>query len=315
MTLHEELAKVASTVDTAFTIGIFDGVHLGHQHLLSQLQSLAIQQGLVPGVLTFRNHPRSVLSPGAGVAYITSLEERISRLRAAGIGKVVDLEFTQELSSLSAREFLVLLSSQLKMRGLVVGPDFAMGHNRDGTIPVIQEIGADLGFWVRTVDPVCSGQDPVRSSAIRRAIACGDVAGATQLLGRIYSLTGVVVHGEQRGGRLLGFPTANLELESDILVPENGIYATWATVEGKRFPSATNVGIRPTFGSGPKIVEAYIMDFEQDIYGKVLTLEFVQRLREELTFGSVDELIQQMKLDVEHARDILALEHITPRRG
>ena len=312
MTVHEEFAKVASEADTAFTIGIFDGVHLGHQHLLSQLQSMALPEGLIPGVLTFRNHPRSVLAPGADVAYITPLEERISRLRAAGVEMVVALEFTRELSNLSAREFLALLSSHLKMRGLVVGPDFAMGHNRDGTIPIIEQIGTDLGFWVRTVDPIYLGEGVVKSSAIRRAIACGDVAESSRLLGRTYSLTGTVVHGVRRGGTL-GFPTANLEIDSTTMVPENGIYATWATVEGKRHPSATNVGVRPTFGSGPKLVEAFIMDFDQDIYGKVLTLEFVERLREELTFESVDELVRQMKLDVELARDILSVEQFAQR--
>ncbi len=306
MRVHEEFAKVASEVNTAFTIGIFDGVHLGHQHLISQLRSMALPEGLVPGVLTFRNHPRSVLAPGADVAYITPLEERISRLRTAGVEKVVDLEFTLELSQLSAREFLALLSSNLKMRGLVVGPDFAMGHNRDGTIPVIEGIGAELGFWVRTVDPLYLGEGVVKSSVIRRAIAGGDVAGASQLLGRTYSLTGTVVHGERRGGTL-GFPTANLELAPTTMVPENGIYATWATVDSVRYPSATNVGVRPTFGSGPKLVEAFIMDFDQDIYGKALTLEFVERQREELAFGSVDELVRQMNLDVEQARDILAV--------
>ena len=314
MTVHEEFARVASEADTAFTIGIFDGVHLGHQHLLSQLQSMALPEGLVPGVLTFRNHPRSVLAPGADVAYITPLEERISLLRHAGVEKVVALEFTQELSILSAREFLALLNIHLKMRGLVVGPDFAMGHNRDGTIPVIEEIGADLGFWVRTVEPVYLGEGIVKSSAIRRAIACGNVAEASRLLGRTYSITGAVVPGDRRGATL-GFPTANLEIDSATMTPENGIYATWATVDGNRYPSATNVGVRPTFGSGPKLVEAFIMDFDQDIYGKQLALEFVERLREELAFESVDELVRQMKLDVEHARDILSVEQVAQRRS
>ena len=314
MTVHEEFARVASEVDTAFTIGIFDGVHLGHQHLLSKLRSMALPEGLVPGVLTFRNHPRSVLAPGADVAYITPLEERISRLRDAGVEKVVGLEFTPELSRLGASEFLALLSSHLKMRGLVVGPDFAMGHNRDGTIPVIEGIGSELGFWVRTVDPVYLGEGVVKSSAIRRAIASGDVAGASRLLGRTYSLTGAVVHGERRGGSL-GFPTANLELDPTTMVPENGIYATWATVEGVRYLSATNVGVRPTFGSGPKLVETFIMDFDRDIYGKIMTLEFVERQREELAFGSVDELIQQMNLDVEQARDILSVERTAQQRS
>ena len=314
MRVHEEFAKVASEADTAFTIGIFDGVHLGHQHLLTQLRSMALQEGLVPSVLTFRNHPRSVLAPGADVAYITPLEERISRLRDAGVERVVDLEFTMELSQLTAREFLSLLNDHMNMRGLVVGPDFAMGHNRDGTIPVIEQAGNDLGFWVRTVDPLYLGEGVVKSSAIRGAIASGDVAEASRLLGRTYSLNGTVVHGERRGSTL-GFPTANLEVEPTTMVPENGIYATWATIDRQRYPSATNVGVRPTFGSGPKLVEVFIMDFDQDIYGKALNVEFVERQREELAFGSVDDLVRQMKLDVEQAREILAVEQTAQPRS
>ena len=308
MTVLEELAKVAPAKHTAITIGTFDGVHLGHQHLLRHLKSSAIHHGLIPGVLTFRNHPRSVLNPEAGIKYITSLEERTACLRGEGIDLVVGLDFTEDLSKLSAREFSALLVDLLKMRGLIVGPDFAMGHKRAGTIPVLEQLGFEMDFWVQVVDPVLLNEKPVRSSAVRSAIIRGDVAVAAQLLGRTYSLTGTVVYGERRGTQL-GFPTANLRLDPTTLAPEDGIYATWAIIDGKRCLSATNVGVRPTFGSGPKTVEAFIMDFDQNIYGKTLTLEFISRLREELNFSTVDELIQQMKLDVDQARMVLTEQH------
>ena len=305
MTIHEELAKVSTNKETAFTIGTFDGVHLGHQQLLRQLKASATGHGLLAGVLTFRNHPRSVLNPGNHVGYISPLAERLSQLNSAGVDLVVDLDFTEELSKLTAREFVTLLVDNFRIRGLVVGPDFAMGYRREGTIPVLQELGTELGFWVYVVEPVALEKGPIRSSAIRKAITQGDVAGAAELLGRTYSLTGTVVHGERRGNKL-GFPTANLGLDSGIMTPADGIYATWAVIGGKRCQSATNVGVRPTFGSGPRTVEAFIMDFDQDIYGRTLTLEFISRLREELSFDSVEALIKQMKLDVDQARMILA---------
>lgn len=304
MTIHEELAKVSPGKETALTIGTFDGVHLGHQQLLRQLRDAAVGNNLLPGVLTFRNHPRSVLDPINHVGYISPLAERLSRLSSSGIGLVVDLDFSEELSQLTARDFVALLVNNLGMRGLVVGPDFAMGYQRRGTIPALRELGADLGFWVQVVEPVVSEQGPIRSSAVRQAISQGNMEGAAGLLGRAYSLTGKVVEGERRGNKL-GFPTANLGLGPEIMTPGDGIYATWAVIDGERRLSATNVGIRPTFGSGPRTVEAFIMDFEQDIYSKALTLEFVSRLREELKFDSVDALIKQMQLDVDQARVIL----------
>ncbi len=305
MTVHQELAKAAPSRETALTIGTFDGVHLGHQRLLRHLNAMAASQGLQSMVLTFRNHPRLVLNPGAELDYITSLEDRIATLQGQGIGQVVCIDFTRELSLLEASEFVSLLSRYLRMKGMVVGPGFALGHHREGDIPTLRRLGAELGFWVEPVEPVLSDKMVIRSSVIRGLIAGGDVGGAGRMLGRWYSLTGRVVEGDHRG-HLLGFPTANLSLEPGLVTPEDGIYATWATVDGCRHEAATSIGVRPTFGQSRRTVEAFIMDFEGDIYGKPLALEFAARLREERAFPNSESLIEQMKLDVEQARAVLA---------
>ena len=256
-------------------------------------------------VLTFRNHPRNVLDPEANLHYVMTLEKRVSLLEAQGIDLVVAVDFTRELSLLKAREFIALLTEHLKMRGLVVGPDFALGHRREGDIPTLKGLGQTMGFWVDTVEPVLAGNRVIRSSSMRSLIVQGDVENASQFLGRWYSVTGLVVEGDRRG-RLLGFPTANLSLDSNLVIPADGIYATWALVGGRRYQAATSIGVRPTFGAGHRIVEAFILDFEGDLYGNPLTLEFARRLRDELTFQGAEDLIEQMKIDVEQTRAVLS---------
>ena len=305
MTTFQELAKASPSRDTVLTIGTFDGVHLGHRQLLQRLKAMAASKDLLPVVLTFRNHPRLVLNPGVTLHYITPLGDRAALLRSEGVDLVITVDFSHELSLLKAREFVALLSEHLKMRGLVVGPDFALGHRREGDIPTLKRLGEQMGYWVEPVEPILMGKIVIRSSVIRSLLTQGDVESANRMLGRRYSLTGLVVEGDRRG-RLLGFPTANLALDNDIVVPADGIYATWAIVEGQRYQSATSIGVRPTFGVSSRTVEAFILDFEGDIYGKPLTLEFASRLREERAFPSAEALVEQMKLDVEEARAILS---------
>ena len=305
MTIQEELAKASPAKGTVLTIGTFDSVHLGHQHLLQRLKQLAASNGLLSVALTFRNHPRAVLKPEIKLPYITTLDERVALLKAQGIDLVIGVDFTRELSLLKAGQFVSLLVDHLKLKGLVVGPDFALGHQREGDIPTLQRLGAEMGFWVEPVEPALMDQSTVKSSRVRSLISQGDVNAARRLLGRPYALTGVVVEGERRG-RLLGFPTANLSWSADLIIPTDGIYATWAVIGGRRHQSATNVGVRPTFGESPRIIEAFILDFEEDIYGKPLTLEFAARLRDERAFPSAEALVEQMKLDVEQARAALS---------
>ena len=303
-TLDQELANQSPKGPTALTIGTFDGVHLGHQKLLARLRALALERGLHSAALTFRRHPRLALTPGIELRYITSLEERLDLLRAGGIDQAAVVDFTGDVALLKAGEFLEMLCRRLKMKGLVVGPDFALGNNREGDIPTLRRLGCEMGFWVEPVAPVVMDKTVIRSSVIRSLLAQGDVEGAGAMLGRTYGITGQVVEGDRRG-RTLGFPTANLALHEDLALPLDGIYATWAVVDGQRRQSATNVGVRPTFGGSRRIVEAYLMDFDGDLYGKRLTLEFVRRLRDELSFPDVASLVEKMKQDVEEARSVL----------
>ena len=308
MTLQADIVGGPPPADTAITIGTFDGVHLGHRHLVRSLTEAAQRQGLTPIVLTFKNSPRSVLNPAAQLSYITDLETRLSLLHQPGIDRVVPVEFTRELSQLSAAEFVDALSKELGMKGLVVGPDFALGHRRQGDVATLREMGKTAGFWVETVNNFSLDDAPVKSSAIRELLAQGQVERVKRMLDRPFSLAGEVETGDRRG-RELGFPTANLAPKPSMAVPGDGIYATWAIVDGVRYQGATSIGVRPTFGGGgDRRVETFLLDFSGDLYGKRMTLEFEQRLRGELAFSSVDALVQQMKQDVEQSRAVLSGE-------
>ena len=313
MTIHQELAKVSPPKDTVLAIGVFDGVHLGHQYILKRVSESAAMHGLQSAVLTFRNNPASVLDPESDLQYITSLENRLALIKSRGIGLVADVDFTREVSLIEAPQFVGLLQDSLRMKGLVVGPDFAVGHEREGDIPTLIRLGEEMGFWVETVEPVATDLQAITSSGIRDRLGEGDVEKASEMLGRWYSLTGLVVEGDRRG-RTLGFPTANLRLDEHLVIPADGIYATWARVEDRRYQAATCIGVRPTFGIHNRTVEAFILDYDGDLYGKSLTLEFARRLREERAFSSVDTLVEQMTLDVEQSHAVLsglpeALEH------
>lgn len=305
MNFQQALAKAAPSKDTVVTIGTFDGVHLGHQWMLKRVTEMAGARDLASVLLTFRNHPRLVLNPGMELRYLTNLNERESLLRGQGVDQVVLVDFTRELSMLKAEEFVGLLTGHLRMRGLVGGPDFAVGFRREGDMPTLERLGSERGFWVEPVEPVLMDKIVIKSSVIRSLLAQGDVANAARMLGRSHSLTGMVVTGDRRG-RQLGFPTANLAVEADLVLPGDGIYATWAIVEGQRHQAATCIGVRPTFGGSRRVVEAFILDFQGDLYGKPVTLEFAGRLREESAFPSAEALVAQMELDVEQTRVVLA---------
>jgi riboflavin kinase/FMN adenylyltransferase len=304
MTFSRELVRSVPTSGTVITIGTFDGVHLGHQHLLKCLIKESQNAGLMSMVITFRNHPRSLLRPDEPLEYITDLATRVALLEGAGVDRVVSMEFTQNLSRMKAPEFVYMLVGDLKMKGLIVGPDFALGHGREGDIPTLRRLEKEMGFWLHPIEPLMTDGEAIRSRSIRMLLGEGSVDAVHRMLGRAFSLNGVVVTGQRRG-KSLGFPTANLSLDHHLALPSDGVYATWATVEGRTYASATNVGVRPTFGPGPKLVESFLMDFDGDIYGRNLTLEFVRRLRPEMIFPDVDPLIDQMKQDVEQARSVL----------
>ena len=304
MSFRQILANAAPDRDTVLTVGVFDGVHKGHRYLLRQMIELA-GPGHIPTVVTFNNRPITVLRPGTGPSYLTTPEHKIRLLEELGVELVVCLDFTVELSQVPAQDFAQVLVASLRMKGLVMGPDSALGHARQGDLEFMRGQGDKLGFWVNTVEPLELDGQPVKSRRVRDALADGDVSEGAELLGRNHTLTGEVVLGDQRG-RELGFPTANLDVDPQLLLPGDGIYATWVVIDGVRRPSATSIGIRPTFGLTRRLVEVYVMDFNSDLYGQTVNVEFVRRLRGQETFSDVDSLIKQIAQDVIDSREVLA---------
>lgn len=305
MSLEEDLSHLEPDRDSTVTIGVFDGVHRGHRHLIGRLVREARDAGTLAGVVTFKNHPITVLRPGAEVRFLTDLDERVRLLKELGVDFVAPIRFDRKLANLSSRDFLARLYESLRMRRLIVGPDFAMGRDRDGTLDTLPAIGESIGFSFESVDLMTDSAGVVKSTTIRNRIAEGDVSRASKLLGRNFSISGTVVHGEERG-RELGFPTANLELGPGLMFPGDGIYATWAHLESGSYMAATSIGVRPTFDDGEnRTIEAYLLDFSGDIYGQTMRLEFVQYLRGEEKFDTLQALLDQMGEDVRQARDIL----------
>ena len=304
MRIEQELEQAQNDKDSVLTIGVFDGVHRGHQSLIAKVIAEASEIGAASGVLTFRNHPDSVLNPDFKPQYITSIEERIRLIQGLGVEFVAPVTFDKEVAGLRARKFAKLLRSKLRMRGLVVGPDFAMGYKREGNVEALSSLGEEIGFSVSVVDLLSEGGDAVHSTSIRKAIVEGSVNKAAKNLGRHFSISGTVVAG-QKLGRTLGFPTANLEVGPDMAIPGNGIYATRAFVDGECHMAATSIGTRPTFDGKGRTIEAFLLGFDKNLYNRQLRLEFVQRLRDELKFDSVDDLLKQMELDVEQTRKLL----------
>ena len=304
MQLISELSKSSPSKETLLTIGVFDGVHLGHRHLISMLAQHASEANLVSGVVTFNVNPKAVLSPRTRMARLTTLEEKASLLKSLGVELVIPITFNTDVAALSAREFVLYLKKYLKMRGLIIGPNFALGRGREGNVAVLQSLGKELDFTVEVVKPLLVEGSLVSSTAVRKALARGDMNTVTSMLGRYFSVSGEVVTGMERG-RVLGFPTANLDVDSEQALPEDGVYATLTRLGDKLYQSVTNIGVKPTFGGTDRMVEAFILDFTGDLYGQKMTVEFVERLRSEIKFAGPEELTAQIKKDVERARTIL----------
>ncbi|MFN2487751.1 MAG: bifunctional riboflavin kinase/FAD synthetase [Acidimicrobiia bacterium] len=284
---------------TAATVGVFDGVHVGHRRVLGDLVSDA--GDLVPAVITFDPHPLSILAPKRAPLMLTDVDQRIEQFQALGIGLAGVLNFP-DIRDLSAKEFSErVLCDGLQVKRVVVGADFRFGRGREGDAGFLGGEGKRLGFDVDVVDMFGALDGIVSSTRIREVLLAGDVEAAAEMLARPYQLNGVVVEGERRG-RDLGFPTANLEIESKRLIPANGVYAGWALVDGERHPSAINIGVRPTFSETERRVEAHLLDFEGDLYGHKLAVDFVARLRSEQKFDGIEALRNQIAQDAHAAR-------------
>ena len=303
---RDELSRYATGKPSAITLGVFDGVHRGHAHLIAGLKRRADARGLASGIVTLHPSPIQVLRPQARVAYITSLEERIELLRATDVDFVAPLTFTSEVAELSAHDFLAMLHDALDMKYILMGPDNAFGRGREGTPLRVAEIGAELGFELEVLDdPLDGDSGRVSATAIRTAIADGEMETAAELLGRPYSLRGPVVHGMERG-RTIGFPTANIAITPDRALPAYGVYVTRAHIGGESYMGATNIGIKPTFDNELPSVETYLLDFEGDLYGRELRVEMLHRLRGEVKFDGMNELVDAISADVDATRAYFA---------
>ena len=307
MTLIEEFQALNIRDGSIVAIGVFDGLHIGHLTLLKRLGEESIRLHLEPVVMTFRNHPNSVLRRNFVTRYLISVEERIDRIKRLGLENIVPVDFDAELSKLKVEAFVNLLIKTIKMKVLVVGPDFVVGHNREGTISVLKNLGRKLGFSVMVIPHIFdSNEKIVSSTAIREAISCGTMERASLMLGYNYSMHGKIVRGAGIG-KELGFPTANIEVSDQILVPRDGIYATFATLANSKgkYMSVTSIGNRPTFDDNLHSVETFILGLQSDIYGSILKLEFVSWLRDQVKYVNIEDLKDQIDKDVQIAKKIL----------
>ena len=297
-------------VGRAVTIGAFDGVHLGHQAVLRLVRELARARGLSATVLTFDRHPAEVVRPGSAPKLLTTLDQKLELLEATGsVDECVVLPFDETRSKEPAEQFVEeLLASALRARRVVVGADFHFGYRRHGDVPLLQRMGAELGFETIGLGLVAAPDGdagiPYSSTRIRELLTAGDVEGAAAALGRPHEVRGPVEHGDARG-RELGFPTANVSVPERICLPADGVYAgTFAGTDGVDRPAAISLGRRPTFyaDAGLLLLEAHVLDFDGDLYGQAARVRFTRRIRPQERFDDVDALVARMHRDVEEAR-------------
>ncbi len=299
------------------TVGNFDGIHAGQRRILDLVIARARDTGLGSAVVTFEPHPLSILRPGEAPPLLTTPGQKESLLAETGVDELVVVRFTPGFSRLPARRFVRdFLVGRLAAREIYVGASFAFGRDREGDLSLLQAMGDSFGFAAHGCEEVASGDEPVSSTRIRAAVAAGDVDAASRMLGRPYALSGIVVRGDGRG-RGLGWPTANLEVDNELL-PADGVYVTRLGISalGDDLPSVTNVGTRPTvYAEHPRLVECHVLDFDRDIYGERVELQMLHRLRGERKFPSVEALRQQIGQDAESAREYFAAASCYQERG
>lgn len=304
MEIIRDLTTVHLTRPTVLAIGSFDGIHRGHQHLIAQVIDRAKEIGAVSALVTLHPHPKVVLRPNSPLRYLSTIEERLDLLEPLGLDYAVVFPFSLETSQIHARDFVQLLLDHLRMQEIFCGKDFAFGYKREGTVDFMRALGVEKGFTVTVVDPQTFDGQIISSTRIRELVAQGDLDEAARSLGRFPSVRGRVIKGDQRG-RTLGFPTANLAIAERRLIPVDGIYAVRAKIGDQWFGGAANIGVRPTFDNGARLVEVFVLDFSGDLYDQVIEVQFVKRLRAELKFDSVAALVEQMQRDVQATRKIL----------
>lgn len=303
--LHYRALEEVTLPGSWLTVGVFDGVHRGHQQIINKLAAGAHASGLPAVVLTFDPHPAKVFGRG-DIKLLTLPGERARLLGEYGVDVVITQTFDRQLADTTAYDFMQRLKTQLGLERLILGYDSTLGKDREGNAARLAEIGSELGYAVETVSALGDESGVVSSTEIRKLVTVGRVDEAARLMGHPYRLQGLVTHGDQRG-RGIGFPTANLEYAREKVMPAGGIYACWAYLGDERHMAAVNLGTNPTFTPDKQTlnVEAYLLDFDRDIYGEMMRLEFIARLRDEMKYDTVEALIRQIRLDVEQTRGIL----------
>ncbi|KAF0221895.1 MAG: riboflavin kinase / FMN [Geobacteraceae bacterium] len=305
MVIFRSLEEIREKLPNAVvTIGNFDGVHLGHREIFRRVRRAAAALGGVSAVITFVPHPLKVLPAGKKLRLINTCTEKETLIEASGIDYLVEIPFSGEFAAISAEEFVrKILVERIGTKKLIIGYDYAFGRNREGNAALLRRLGAECGFDVEVLEPIGTGETVFSSTTIRSMIANGDVKGVVPLLGRHYSISGRVVHGHHRG-QGLGFPTANLETEKDLL-PKNGVYAVKVKVGEATYDGACNIGDNPTFGDEAIAIEVFIFDFSGDLYGREIRIYFVDRIRDEKRFADADALQKAISSDVARCREIL----------
>lgn len=303
---HYRSLEEVSLKNSYLTVGVFDGVHRGHREIIRKLTQDARANHAPAVVLTFDPHPASVLS-NREIRCLTTPDERAELLGSLGVDVVITQRFTRDLSTVPAHEYMSTLKTRLGLSHLLIGYDFALGKAREGNAPRLTEIGLELGYTVEVAPALGDESGVISSTEIRKLVSIGDMSEAAKLLGYPYRMSGEIIHGAGRG-KQINFPTANVDYPKEKATPPNGIYACWARLGNERYMAATNIGLNPTFTPERKIpsLEAYLLDFDRDIYGETLALDFVKRLRDETRYTTVAALIEQIHEDVRQTRSILS---------
>ena len=303
---HYHSLEEVSAKNAWLTVGVFDGVHRGHREIIRKLTTDAHANHAPAVLLTFDPHPANVLT-GRDIKCLTTPAERADLLGALGVDIVITQRFTPDLSTVPAYEYMLRLKETLGLSHLLIGYDFALGKGREGNANRLAEIGKELNYSVEVINALSDESGVISSTEIRKLVATGNVNEAAKLLGYNYSLSGPVIHGDGRG-RKINIPTANVDYPKQKVIPANGIYVCWATVGSKKYKAATNIGFNPTFTPDKTIpsLEAHLLDFDHDLYGQEIKLEFVARLRDELKFNSVDALLEQIHDDINKTREMLS---------
>ena len=306
--LHYRSLEEVTLPGSWLTVGVFDGVHRGHQQIIKKLVAGAHENELPAVLLTFDPHPAKVFGRG-DIKLLTLPGERARLLGEYGVDVVITHPFDMQVANITAFDFMKRLKTRLGLEYLVLGYDAALGKNREGNAARLTEIGLELGYGVETVSALGDESGVISSTEIRKLVTVGKVREAADLMGHPYRLQGMVTHGDQRG-KSIGFPTANLDYAREKVLPAGGIYACWAYLSAERHMAAVNLGTNPTFTPDKQTlnVEAYLLDFDREIYGEVVLLEFVERLRDELKYESVEALVRQIEADVRQTREILGTE-------